>query len=136
MRSVSLLLPLVFGSALVGCSTGPSPRSPNAQAHLEQILAGKVAQAPIDCLHRSNSSDMIVIDDHTILFREGRRVYRNDLAGGSCPGLATGNILVTRQFGGQGLCRGEIAHVISPGSGMTVGSCVMGDFVPYTTAGG
>ena len=132
MRRLSLLLLTVTVAA---CSTAPQPRSPKAAAHLEELLGGKVAQAPINCLHRSSSSDMIVIDDHTIVFREGRRLYRNDLGGGSCPGLGMGNTLVTRQFGGQGLCRGDVAQVINSGSGMTIGSCVMGDFVPYSAPG-
>jgi hypothetical protein len=43
--------------------------------------------------------------------------------------------LVTRQFSGS-LCRGDIATVADLSSGMTVGSCVMGDFVPYTSPAG
>jgi hypothetical protein len=77
---------------------------------------------------------MIHVDDDTILFRSGsRRVYRNDLVG-SCNGLGRGGYaLVTRSFGGSGqLCRGDIAHTVDTASGMFGGSCVIGEFVPYT----
>ena len=37
--------------------------------------------------------------------------------------------------GGTGLCRGEIAQVIDTSQGFTVGSCSIGDFVPYTGRG-
>jgi hypothetical protein len=76
---------------------------------------------------------MVVIDDNTVLFRNGRTVYRNDFQGGSCSRLGSGNYaLLTRRTGGIGLCRGDIAEVKDLTVGITVGSCVMGDFVPYT----
>jgi len=134
MRSMSFLL---LTAALAACSTAPQPRTAQAEAQLERLLAGKVAQQPVDCLPTYRSGDMVVIDDNTILFREGRnRIFRNDLNGGSCTGLGGGHYaLVTKQFGG-GLCRGDIAQVMDVSNGMTVGSCVMGDFVPYTSPKG
>ena len=36
----------------------------------------------------------------------------------------------------QGPCGGDIAQLVDLSSGMTVGSCVWGDFVPYTEAAG
>ena len=131
MRGLSLVL---IGAAVASCSTAPESRSPRAEDHLQRVLAGKVALAPVDCLRSYSSNDMIVIDDGTILFREGGRIYRNDLGGGRCSGLSMGNALLTRQFGGQGLCRGDVAQVLSPSNGMIVGSCVLGDFVPYERA--
>ena len=132
MRGLSLVL---IGAAVASCSTAPESRSLSAEDHLQKVLAGKVALAPVDCLRSYSSNDMIVIDDGTILFREGGRIYRNDLEGGRCSGLAMGNTLVTRQFGGQGLCRGDVAQVMHLSSGMTMGSCVLGDFVPYASPG-
>jgi hypothetical protein len=41
---------------------------------------------------------------------------------------------VTRSSG-SGLCRGDIARVADVSTGMIVGSCAVGDFIPYTTAG-
>ena len=134
MRSVSLLL---VGATLVGCSTyPPAPRAPHAEAHLQTMLAGKVAGAPVRCVPPYAADNMVVIDDSTILFREGsRRVWRNDLEGGACHGLRNGGTLVTRrEVGSSSLCRGDISHVLSSG-GMITSSCVMGDFVPYTMAG-
>ena len=132
MRSVSLL---VVAAALAGCSTAPDrQRSAQAADQLGRALAGKVALPPVSCLPGSRAGDMTVIDEGTILFRHGRTVYRNDLEGGRCTGLGGGNALLTRQHGA--LCRGEIAQVVNLGSGTTIGSCVLGDFVPYAPAGG
>ncbi|WP_309661101.1 hypothetical protein [Sphingomonas sp.] len=131
MRSLSLLILTV---AIGGCApVQPVERSPQADAHLQSLLAGRTASPPISCLSDYRSNDMVVIDDSTVLFRDGRTVYRNDFQGGSCNHLGSGFFaLLTRRTGGIGLCRGDIAEVIDTGTGMTVGSCVIGDFVPYT----
>ncbi len=130
MRSMSLLL---LTAALGACSTGPQPgRSAKAEAHLQQLLAGKVAAKPTSCLPHYRSNDMVVIDDNTIVFKAGRTVYRNDFQGGTCSNLGSGHYaMLTRTWGGSGMCRGDIAEVYDTMSGMTVGSCVLGDFVPY-----
>jgi len=136
MRGVSVLL---FSAALGACSTAPQPgRSAKAEAHLQKLLAGKVAGPAVSCLPNYRSEDMVAIDDNTILFREGnRRIWRNDLNGGTCNGVASGSYaLVTNRFGGLGLCRGDIGPVVDLRSGMTVGSCAMGDFVPYASPRG
>jgi hypothetical protein len=131
MRGMSLLLVAVA----VGACTPIEPvaRSPQAEAHLQSLLRGRVPGPPVSCLPDYRSNDMVVIDDSTVLFRDGRTVYRNDFQGGTCNHLGSGfYALLTRRFGGIGLCRGDIAEVIDTGTGMTVGSCVVGDFVPYT----
>jgi hypothetical protein len=33
------------------------------------------------------------------------------------------------------MCRGDISRVADVRTGMTVGSCAIGDFIPYTPAG-
>ena len=131
MRCLSLL---VLTTALAACSTGALPtRTAQAENHLDKLLAGRVAGQPITCLPDYRARDMVVIDDRTILFRDGRTYYRNDFNGGVCSNLGIGsNALVTKQFGGTGLCRGDPAQVVDVSNGFTVGSCALGDFVPYT----
>ena len=134
MRLISVL---ITGVALVSCTTAPPAPTRTAQSEREfqQLLNGKVAQAPINCLPHYRSGDMRVIDDDTIAFKDGSRVYVNHMQGG-CTNLSTGhNALLTRQFGTADLCRGDIAHVVDTLNGFTVGSCVFGDFVPYVRPG-
>ncbi|MEO7240673.1 MAG: DUF6491 family protein [Sphingomicrobium sp.] len=134
MRSVSLM---VMTAALAGCSTAPEPeRSAKQEAHFQELIAGKVAGAPLSCLPSYRSRDnMVVVDDNTLVFRDGRRrVYVNHIVGG-CNNLSSGfYALVTRQYGGMGMCRGDIAEVADLTSGSIVGSCSLGDFIPYTSA--
>ena len=124
---------LGLAAALAGCSTAiePAPRNEQAELKLQQALTGRVAGAAVKCLPQFPSSSMITIDDDTVLFRRGSTIYRNDLPGG-CYGLGAGNYaLVTRSPSG-GLCSGDIATIADPRSGTTLGSCTLGDFIPYS----
>jgi hypothetical protein len=135
MRMISAL---IASAALVSCTTAPPAptRTAQKQQEFQQLLNGKVAQAPVSCLPHYRSGDMRVIDDSTIAFRDGsNRVYVAHMQGG-CNNLGFGSYaLVTRQFGSADLCRGDIAHVVDTLNGFTVGSCVFGDFVPYVRPG-
>ena len=132
MRVISLL---VGGAILASCSNGPMPapmRTADKQRTYQLALQGKVAQKPISCLPSYRSGDMTTIDENTILFRNGSsRVYVNNMRAG-CTALASGHYtLVTRTFGGSGLCSGDIAQVVDLLNGTQIGSCVFGDFTPY-----
>lgn len=131
MRAIALIL---AGASVVACSTAPQPvmRSAEKQAEYAQLLEGKVAGPTTSCLPSYNANDMRVIDDNTVVFRRsGNQVYVAHLEGG-CPNLGRGGYaMVTRQVGGMGLCRGDIAQVVDTGTGMSVGSCVIGGFTPY-----
>lgn len=131
MRSVSFLL---VAAAIGSCApVQPMARTQQAEAHLQTLLNGKIPGQPISCLPDYRSNNMVVIDDNTVVFRDGRTTFRNDFQGGTCSRLGSGNYaLLTRRYGGIGLCRGDIAEVKDLTNGFTVGSCVMGDFVPYT----
>jgi hypothetical protein len=131
MRVISIIL---AGSVLASCSgmPGPPTRTAENQNDYTQALQGKIAQPPVSCLPSYQAGDMKTIDDSTILFRQGRsRVWVAHMDG-PCTGLGSGHYaLVTHQYGGQGLCRGDIAQVMDTLSGMPVGSCVFGEFTPY-----
>lgn len=131
MRVIPLLL---IGAGLVSCAmdSAQPPRTAQTQRQYEQLLAGKVAGPPQSCLQSHRANDMVVIDQNTIAFKAGtRRVYVNHMQGG-CTNLGGGYTLVTRTSSGQGLCRGDIAQVVDIRNHFAVGSCVFGDFIPYT----
>ena len=136
MRTLGLAI--AAASVLAGCATSPpQPRSAASEQRLQRLLAGKAPGAARTCLPSyRTSSDMVIIDDNTVLFRDGgRRVWRTEMRG-SCSSLDSGHYtLVTRSFGGQGPCSGDIAHLVDLSSGMIAGTCVWGDFVPYERAG-
>ncbi len=125
----------LVGMLTAGCETaGDIPaRTDRAQATYERALAGKSAGRAEKCLPLNRTRDMDKIDDSTILFRDGRTTYVNTTLG-ACNNMGDESYaLVTRNFGAQ-LCRGDIATVTDMTSGITVGSCALGDFVPYRAA--
>ena len=131
MRAMAVL---VAGTALASCNTAPVPvtRTAAKQAEFMQLVGGKVAQAPVSCLPHWSTDDMRVIDDNTVVFKDGS--YRSYVAhlNGGCNGLASGSYtMVTKQFGSPDLCSGQIATVVDPTTHTLVGSCSFESFQPF-----
>jgi hypothetical protein len=127
---VFMLATAVIGLCACATASEPAQRSASAQRQYDHLLAGKVPGRAEKCLPTYRSNDMTIIDDNTILFRDGRTVYVNHPLGGCNNLQQSGRALVTRNFGPQ-LCRGDLATVVDNTSGMSVGACALGDFVPY-----
>ena len=129
---------MLCGGALASCASSPEPdaRAEVRQQQLQHLLAGKVPGKPISCLPSYNANDMETIDGRTVAFTIGMRTaYLMHLTPG-CGLLGTGNYaLLTKQYGGMGLCRGDIAQVFDTVSRTMAGSCGIAEIVPYTTPG-
>jgi hypothetical protein len=132
MRGISLLL---LGATLTACTAAaeqPATRSPRAQQQYMSLVAGKTARPELSCLPSYNANDMTVIDGRTLAFRRGTgTVYMVHLTPGCEMAGSGGYALVSRQFGGSGLCRGDIQQVADLTNRITVGSCTIGAIVPY-----
>jgi hypothetical protein len=128
---------LIAGSILASCTNAPPPpymaRSPSGEQAYQTLLAGKVPGRPIGCLPHYNANDMTVIDGRTVAFRQGSRTtYIMHLSEG-CEPLASGTYaLVSKQFGGPGMCQGDIQSVVDTMNRVNVGSCTITDIIPYT----
>ena len=96
-----------LGACLIlsGCATQPQPPTQTAedQAELQKLITGKVAGQPITCLPHYRAEDL----------------------------KSSFYALVTHS-NGSGLCNGDIAQVRDVSHGMIVGSCGLGDFIPYS----
>lgn len=128
------LLAAFCTAALITSSTavGHSDQSPAASAKLAKALAGRTAGPAVRCVPNFRNNAMNVIDDQTILFGQGKTIYLQKPSGG-CPSARLGGYsLVSRQFGSNRACQGDINEVVDVRSGVTVGSCVFTSFVPYT----
>lgn len=130
MRAIPLLL---AAAAASGCATQPPAptRTAEAQAEFQKLTAGRVPGAPITCLPSYRAGHMTPIDDSTVIFKDGSRVYVNHLIG-ECSLLRSGFYTLVTRSSGTGLCRGDIADVADVRAGTVVGSCAIGDWVPYT----
>lgn len=126
---------VVAGAILAaGCSTASAQpeRTERASAELAKALAGRTAGPPQRCIPNWRASNMQIVDDWTILFRDGKTIYVQNPRGG-CSGIGNGrNTLVTKQWGAAQLCDGDISQLIDFSSGIGGGACVFGPFVPYT----
>jgi len=131
---VSIILALSSGAMIASCSTTPvqEARSPKADRELADALAGRTPGPPVRCLANYRTTHMEVIDDYTILYREGRTIYLQKPRGG-CRGLKNGiYTLVTRKYGTNQICDSDINRLIDLRTGMGGGSCMFEPFIPYT----
>ena len=131
-----ILMIAAAATSLMACETvdnQPQQRTASQQRSYDKLLAGKVPGKAESCLPLQRSNDMVVVDDDTILYRDGRTTYVNKPLGG-CNNLGNGSYALVTHSQGSQLCRGDIAQVRDLTAGITVGSCALGDFVPYRPA--
>jgi|CXWL01.1.fsa_nt_gi hypothetical protein len=136
MRKTMIILPLaglLLCGAVSASSASQEARHARESARLDKELAGLVPGKPQNCIDLRYAGGTRSFDNGkgTLLFRVSRKlVYRND-TNGSCDGIGRDRALITRIFGSNRLCRGDIAHSADLVAGFTGGSCSMQDFVPY-----
>ncbi|MES2987072.1 MAG: DUF6491 family protein [Pseudomonadota bacterium] len=127
---------VVMGAlALAGCAATAQPQSKvqeRAGRELAKALEGRVAGEPRDCISAMGTSGPQIIDGRTMLYRQGSKVWRNDLPT-SCPGLDDDDLLVIELWGSQ-ICRNDHFRANSRTSMIPGPSCRFGKFTPYVKA--
>ena len=126
----------MFGLALAACGQTAADRVRTAQAAdeeqagLRRELAGLVPGQPSQCLPTRVRTDLRGYGT-TLIYRVSDRLkYRTETSGG-CEGVGRrDDILVTRSPSGR-TCAGDISQTLDRGSRFPVGSCALGQFVPY-----
>jgi hypothetical protein len=127
-------LAITLGALLLAGCTGSSSlqasRQAEAVADLAEALKGRVAGKPQSCLSSPSSvNGPQIIDARNILYRDGRRVWRNELEA-DCPSLDPNDILVVEMHGSQ-ICKNDLFRPIDPGSRIPGAYCRFGQFTPY-----
>ena len=107
-----------------GCMAPPS-----ASVHPRHSLAGRVAQAPEDCVPARPQEALLGIDQQTLSYRFGDTVYVTKVQQ-ECPGLFPGRSVAVHMIGGR-YCSGDRISVIEPGSNVPRQICSIGPFTPY-----
>lgn len=122
-------LALLAAVALAGCSANAASDVDKDGAALNKALAGRVAGEPKNCISvTSNDGPMII--GNTLLYRDGRRLWRTEPVG-RCPGLDDDPILVVELHGSQ-LCRNDRFRTLDRTSTLIPGPyCRFGEFTPY-----
>ena len=110
----------------------PSFRTERAEMRLARELSDKRPGPPQPCITRFEADRMNTVGDRTIVFRASSNlVYLNEPVGG-CPMEGSSRRLQRRSIGAN-LCRGEQLHVIDNQTGAYFGTCILGDFIPYSS---
>ena len=124
-------------AVLAACTVSAGPQvetSPEAEARLQEALAGRTAGAPVACLQQREIRGRRAIDEQTILFdATGGLVYVNRTRT-ACAGLRSWHALRTRTLG-TSVCEGDLVVPFDSTSGIEVGGCTLGQFTPYRRAG-
>jgi hypothetical protein len=130
-----LLLAAFAGLILVAASEPAGlPRTAEAQARLDKWLGGRVPGEAQICLQSNKTNSPVGIDDRTLLFRDGPRIWRSELKGGNnCGDFGPRRALMAENHTMR-LCSGDTVYIIDMNDGSGVGACMLGDFVPYTKA--
>jgi len=121
------------GLALAGCAQNAeyqAQRDAQARRALADALGDRVPGKPQDCINPGMTDGPQIIDTRTLIYRQGTRLYRNDLAA-DCPSLAPLTTVIVEMRGSQ-LCRNDQFRVLTPGTTIPSGYCRMGKFTPYT----
>ena len=127
---MKLFLSFAALTLLAGCAQEEIEPSADTQAELAGALRNYTqAGEPVSCVSTRSLQGNRSAGDAIIFSGIGDRIWVNRPAGG-CPELNSGRTLVTRTSSTQ-LCRGDIANVVDPVSGIGFGACGLGDFVPY-----
>lgn len=130
---IRFALPLVALTACTPSAQMQASQQAEAAKDLANVLGGRVAGAPRDCISTSDTDGPQIVDDHTILYKPvGRTVWRNDLAS-ACPSLRPYATLVVEVHGSQ-LCRNDRFRAVDPGSSIPGPLCFFGKFTPYEKA--
>lgn len=123
--------------ALAGCAQNAdyqASRDAQARRELASALGDRVPGKPQDCINPGFTDGPQIIDTRTLVYRQGARLYRNDLAS-ECPSLAPLSTVIVEMRGSQ-LCRNDQFRVLTPGMSIPSAYCRMGKFTPYTRAKG
>ena len=130
---------VIASLALIACGgAAPAPGSNSAEsnsdeARIAKALVGFTPGKPVNCIQQFRPTYSTEAIGDSILYRfNNRLIYRNKTSG-QCDNGHRIDALVLRNFGPQ-LCRGQIIQTVDTLSGFETGSCVLGDFTPYTKA--
>jgi hypothetical protein len=126
-RIAPALLALAFVAAPAAAATD---RAAAGEAELSEMLDGRVAGEPVDCIRDHSSESLRIVDGTAIVFRRGGTIYVNRPAGAGA--LDQWDVPVIYKFGGSMLCRLDRVELRDRGSHIPGPSLFLAEFVPYT----
>ena len=127
MNKATLLL-----AAAATLLAAPAMAAPQltGEARLAEILKGRVAGKPVDCIDPRINSDTRIVDRTAIVYGSGRTVYLQ--VPDNASSLRRDDVLVTHLHGTGQLCSIDIVRLHDSSGGWNRGFVGLNKFVPYT----
>ncbi len=134
----AIILPVSLASvALLSANAQDSDNSQleltkKEQANLDKELEGRVAGPAISCIQLRDQKNYRAISDDILIFsssKNAKTIYVNKPRNG-CHGAKRDAL--TYQRPDTALCHGNVASVVDFRANVTISSCALGKFVPYT----
>ncbi len=103
------------------------------EAKLAEMLEGRVAGEPVNCIRTFGSRNLQQIDDTAIVYRDGDTVWVNYTRS---PGsIDDDDYLVIRKFNATQLCRTDQVTTYDRFANFFSGVIFLDDFIPYRLPG-
>ena len=100
---------------------------------MQAVLAGKVAQAPRDCIPNTQAGSPSIITPDAIAFQVNPGlVYVSSVTESGCEGASDPTYTLVTRSNGPSLCSGDRVEIHDPHTRVLVGACTLSPFTPYT----
>ena len=105
-------------------------RAASGEAKLAELLEGRVAGEPVDCILDRGGSSLQIVDGTALVFRRGGTLYVNRPAGAEV--LDHWDLPVIEKWGATQLCKLDRVELRDRGSHIGGPTLALAQFVPYT----
>lgn len=130
LAGLATLAVLGTAPAIAEDSEEPAQELTKGEERLANLLKGRVAGEPQDCINEFRNVNMTTIDDTAYVYGRGRTIYVQRTRD---PGnIDRDDILVIRKFNGSRLCRLDFVSTVDRYAGFFTGGVQFDQFVPYT----
>jgi hypothetical protein len=130
------IAPALLALAVVAAPMAAAPaaaatdRAAAGEAELAQMLEGRVAGEPVECIQDHSSDSLQIVDGTALVFRRGATIYVNRPEGART--IDYWDLPVIHRFGGSKLCRLDRVELRDRTSHFPGPSLFLAQFVPYT----
>lgn len=100
------------------------------EQRLAELLEGRVAGEPQNCIRSRLNDRVTVIDNTAIVYGRGGTIYVQRTA--HPDRIDSSDTLVSRRFNGSQVCRQDVVTTIDPFTGIFTGAVFFEEFIPYT----
>lgn len=127
---------LTIAAGLLAASLAPAPLAADdhemsrGEAKLADMLEGRVAGEPTNCIRTIGSRNIQQIDETALVYRDGNTIWVNYTR--TPDSIEDNDVMVIRRFTTSQLCRSDQITTIDRFAGFLTGFIMLDEFVPYT----